>query len=116
MTPEFGSPTHREADDDAHTSTVVHVSGEIDLHHAGELENLITTALSDAQPSTKIVVDLSNSSFCDSAGLNALIRAREAALRTGHTLSLAAPSHQMLRLLELTGTAALFPLQPAVDS
>lgn len=113
MTTEFDVRSSRRPDGDAREPVVVHVSGEIDIQHAGELEGLLTVAFSSAEPSTAIIVDLSNSSFCDSSGLNALIRAREAGVRTGHALILAAPSHQMLRLLDLTGTAALFPVQPA---
>ncbi|MFE5560629.1 STAS domain-containing protein [Streptomyces sp. NPDC056544] len=114
MTTEFDERASRQADGDAQEPVVVPVSGEIDIQHAGELEGLLTAALSGAEPSAAIIVDLSNSSFCDSSGLNALIRAREAGLRTGHTLILAAPSHQMLRLLDLTGATALFPVQPTV--
>ncbi|MFD7027351.1 STAS domain-containing protein [Streptomyces sp. NPDC059917] len=114
MATEFDARTTGHAGGDARAPIVVRVAGEIDIQHAGELESLITAALADAGPATEIVVDLSNSSFCDSSGLNALLRAREAASRSGRVLSLAAPSHQMLRLLDLTGTAPLFPLRPAV--
>ncbi|MFJ5833553.1 STAS domain-containing protein [Streptomyces sp. NPDC093089] len=113
MTSEFDARTSRVADSDAQ-APVVRVSGEIDIQHAGELEDLLAAALADAKSSSAIIVDLSNSSFCDSSGLNVLIRAREAALRSSCTLRLAAPSHQMLRLLDLTGTTGLFPVQPAV--
>ncbi|WP_159402132.1 STAS domain-containing protein [Streptomyces katrae] len=113
MTAEFDVRADRGADGGLRTPVVVHVSGEIDIRHAGELESRLTAALSQAEPAAAVIVDLSNSSFCDSSGLTALLRAREAALRAGHTLSLAAPSHQMLRLLDLTGTAELFPLEPA---
>ncbi|MFE5538523.1 STAS domain-containing protein [Streptomyces sp. NPDC056519] len=90
--------------------SVVHVVDELDLDHAGALDAALRAVLADAGGPTEIVIDLRNCSFCDSSGLNALIRAREAALRAGHTLSLAAPSHQMLRLLCLTDSAALFPV------
>ncbi|MFF6772265.1 STAS domain-containing protein [Streptomyces sp. NPDC012637] len=114
MTAEFGAHAGRRTDDAGQDPVVVHVSGELDIQHADKLEGLLAAALASAEPSTAIIVDLSNSSFCDSSGLNVLIRAREAGLRTGHTLSLAAPNHQMLRLLDLTGTAPLFPVGPAV--
>ncbi|MER6443883.1 STAS domain-containing protein [Streptomyces venezuelae] len=114
MATEFDVHTSLPADDTALVPVVVHITGEIDIHHAGELENLIMAALADPKSSTEIIVDLSNSSFCDSSGLNALLRAREAARRSGRSLSLAAPSHQMLRLLDLTGTAVLFPVRSAV--
>ncbi|MFI8106144.1 STAS domain-containing protein [Streptomyces sp. NPDC086023] len=94
---------------------VIRVTGELDINHAGDLRDALHTLVAGAEPPADIVVDLSNSSFCDSSGLNALLDGRLAALERGHTVSLAAPSHQMLRLLDLTGTTDLFPVGPAVD-
>ncbi|MFD0271888.1 STAS domain-containing protein [Streptomyces sp. NPDC127106] len=116
MPAEYDARTNRPIGGDARKPTVVHVTGEIDMEHAGELRDVLMTALDGAKASSEIIVDLSNSSFCDSSGLNALLRVREAALRTGHTLSLAAPSHQMLRLLDLTGSADLFPVRPGITT
>ncbi|MFB6615171.1 STAS domain-containing protein [Streptomyces sp. NPDC085524] len=93
---------------------VLRVSGDMDLDHAEELRSSLMTALSEAPEGSDIVVDLRHSSFCDSAGLNALLAARLQAQVAGHRIRLAAPSHQMIRLLELTGSADLFPLGPAV--
>ncbi|MFB7863032.1 STAS domain-containing protein [Streptomyces sp. NPDC056069] len=62
----------------------------------------------------EIILDLQNSSFCDSTGLNELINGRQRALESGHPVSLAAPSHQMVRLLEITQAIGLFGLRPAV--
>ncbi|MFF5808687.1 STAS domain-containing protein [Streptomyces sp. NBC_01565] len=58
----------------------------------------------------EIVADLSQMSFCDSAGLNALIRAHHTAAEYGKHMSLRAPRPQFLRLLELTGADILFPI------
>ncbi|WP_052757672.1 STAS domain-containing protein [Streptomyces yangpuensis] len=93
---------------------VVPVSGDMDLDHAGELRETLAAALSQAPEGADIIVDLRNSSFCDSAGLNTLLDARRRAVRTGHVLHLAAPSHQLLRLLELTGSSSSFPLDASV--
>ncbi|WP_051794779.1 STAS domain-containing protein [Streptomyces sp. NRRL S-87] len=93
---------------------VVRVSGEMDFDHAEQLGAMLAEAVDEAPDGSDIVVDLRNSSFCDSAGLNRLLGSRQRAQQAGHRLVLAAPSHQMVRMLELTETAALFPLIPAV--
>ncbi|MFD8637564.1 STAS domain-containing protein [Streptomyces sp. NPDC059533] len=93
---------------------VLRVSGDMDLDHADQLRASLDTALSEAPEGSDVIVDLQNSSFCDSTGLNALLAAREEARILGHRLLLAAPSHQMIRLLELTGSDGLFTLLPAV--
>ncbi|MFI8521111.1 STAS domain-containing protein [Streptomyces sp. NPDC085481] len=93
---------------------VVRVRGDMDLDHAEELRASLMAAVAEAPRGADIVVDLRHSSFCDSSGLNALLAARQEATESGHRLRLAAPSHQMVRLLELTGSMGLFVLGPAV--
>ncbi|MFJ4862842.1 MULTISPECIES: STAS domain-containing protein [unclassified Streptomyces] len=91
---------------------VIHVRGVMDLDHLAELSAALLSGIQVAHEEGRadLVVDLTHSSFCDSSGLGALLRARRAAAEQGITVRLAAPSHQMLRLLELTGTQGLFPL------
>ncbi|WP_308296850.1 STAS domain-containing protein [Streptomyces sp. ISL-44] len=57
-----------------------------------------------------MVVDVAELSFCDSSGLNVLITARHTTQKHGRHISLRGPRPQLLRLLELTGTDALFPI------
>ncbi|MEV6734283.1 MULTISPECIES: STAS domain-containing protein [unclassified Streptomyces] len=94
--PETGSA------DPAPEACLVAVRGDMDLDHADELRTALFQAVSRAPRGAVIDVDLRNSSFCDSAGLGALLVARCQAEDSGHVLRLAAPSHQMLRLLALT--------------
>ncbi|MGW6418972.1 STAS domain-containing protein [Streptomyces sp. NPDC055055] len=92
---------------------VVRVNGEMDYGSASELLRASLLAALDETPSgSNLVVDLRNSSFCDSAGLNVLLAVRLRALRRGVHLVLAAPSHQMVRLLEFTGSDDLFSYVP----
>ncbi|MFE5698139.1 STAS domain-containing protein [Streptomyces erythrochromogenes] len=49
-------------------------------------------------------------SFCDSSGLAALVQARQNALAQGKRISLHGPQPHILRLLEVTGAHALFPI------
>ncbi|MFG2972319.1 STAS domain-containing protein [Streptomyces sp. NPDC048331] len=51
-----------------------------------------------------VVVDCSGLAFCDCSGFDELLRARRAAEAAGVAFRLAAPSPQVARLLELTGT------------
>ncbi|MFD8205915.1 STAS domain-containing protein [Streptomyces sp. NPDC059695] len=89
------------------------MSGEMDYGRASELLRESLLAALDGTPSgSNLVVDLRNSSFCDSTGLNVLLAVRLRALTRGVHLVLAAPSHQMLRLLEFTHSDDLFTYVP----
>ncbi|MFF0474832.1 STAS domain-containing protein [Streptomyces sp. NPDC004284] len=92
----------------------VRVSGDMDYKHAQQLHAMLMAAVTRAPAHCDVVVDLRNSSFCDSAGLSALLAARQQAREQGTRLVLAAPSHQMIRVLELTGSLELFTLCPTV--
>ncbi|MER7537577.1 STAS domain-containing protein [Streptomyces sp. NPDC097704] len=92
------------------TTTVVRPYGEMDMTRADEFRQVLLAALSTGGPGHHVVVDLRYLSFCDSSGLNALLAARATAAETGRHLSLAAPTSQFLRLLEITGIPDLFPI------
>ncbi|MFJ6481014.1 MULTISPECIES: STAS domain-containing protein [unclassified Streptomyces] len=90
-------------------AVAIRPSGEIDIETAPALRFALAEALTHASPAKPVTVDCSRVSFCDSAALNALLAARRAAQETGTVVRLAAPNHQLLRLLEMTGTLPLFP-------
>lgn len=92
---------------------MVRLSGEMDISRVDEVRALLLEAMTRTGGRADIVVDLSGLTFCDSAGLNLLLRARLQVMESGRTLRLAAPSAQMLRLLEITGSLALFPVDTA---
>ncbi|MFE5296244.1 STAS domain-containing protein [Streptomyces sp. NPDC056632] len=105
---------HSKADRPAPDPFVVWVRGDMDMDHSAGLRALLRTAVARAPRGAEIILDLQNSSFCDSTGLNELLNGRQRALESGHPVSLAAPSHQMVRLLEITQAIGLFGLRPAV--
>ena len=89
----------RNADD----TTVISVSGELDLASSPALEEeLERVAQSDAQ---LVVVDLRSLEFMDSTGLSVLVRAHQRAEENGRRLGLVNGSQQVQRLLTLTGVA-----------
>ncbi|QKW17864.1 STAS domain-containing protein [Kitasatospora sp. NA04385] len=87
-------------------------TGELDVHTAPHLDRQLGWALAIRPAPAILLVDLQEVSFMDSTGLNSLLTARREADRHGVLLALAHPGPQVTRLLELTGTAALFPLSP----
>ncbi|WP_371614333.1 STAS domain-containing protein [Streptomyces sp. NBC_00454] len=94
-------------------AVVVRLSGEMDIGRVCQVRSLLLEAVTREGGPPEIVVDLSGLTFCDSAGLNVLLRARLQAVESGRTLRLAAPNAQMLRLLEITGSLGLFPIDPS---
>ncbi|MFF3089872.1 STAS domain-containing protein [Streptomyces nojiriensis] len=92
---------------------IVHVRGEMDIDHADRLRETLHAEVTHPQGSAEIVVDVTDLTFCDSAGLNALLQARLTAQDLGRHIQLHNPSRQMSRLLELTGADQFFPTTPA---
>ncbi|WP_411103040.1 STAS domain-containing protein [Streptomyces sp. cmx-4-9] len=95
--------------------SVIRVAGDLDQDAAStrRLDASLGQAVSRAEEPTEIVVDVSGLTFCDSTGLNVLLRGRVAAASQGHTIRLVAPNPQLVRLLQRTGSISLFTLSPA---
>ncbi|MEV6200151.1 STAS domain-containing protein [Streptomyces sp. NPDC051771] len=98
--------------------TAVCLSGEIDLDNAAELETVLTAALSLGGHGTPLTLDLSEVSFCDSTGLNALLHVRLLAVARQRRLTVVAASAQVARLLAHTRTGDLleYPAAQATPS
>ncbi|MGW4648498.1 STAS domain-containing protein [Kitasatospora sp. NPDC004289] len=101
-------------DSTADGATVVHLAGEIDLDEGAALEDVLTRAL-EARPS-RLVVDMSGVGYCDSAGLNALLKTRTAAATAGVDLVVAGVGERITRLLWATGTTDVFTITETVEA
>jgi anti-anti-sigma factor len=88
--------------------TVLTVGGEVDIVTVESFEN----ALRDAQRSPRVVVDLSEVTFMDSAGINALVGAYH---RVGPDceLRLVGLRPNVRRVFEITGLLELFKVGPS---
>jgi anti-anti-sigma factor len=82
---------------------VAHIglTGELDLHSSGELSTAVEEVLAGGP--TGIDVDASGLSFADSAGLRALLLARNEATERGIGFRVSRVSEPLGRLLEMTG-------------
>jgi anti-anti-sigma factor len=87
---------------------VVTTPEEIDISNAGLLREALGFATASGQP--VIVVDMSGTEFCDSTGLNVLVRALGQAGDVGSELRLVIGGIGVRRVLTVTGVAGMFHL------
>ena len=80
----------------------VAVAGEVDLSSAPGVESAIEEAV-DAAGTTGVVVDLSQVTFLDSSGINALLHGRRRCDDHGVGYQVVGAQGQVLEVLELTG-------------
>ncbi|MER5866220.1 STAS domain-containing protein [Kitasatospora sp. NPDC002040] len=88
---------------------VIEAVGQLDFDTAPQVRAAVSTTLAAVPTPPSVDLDLGRLTFCDSAGLTALIHARNEAARAGSRLRLFAASENITALLELTGAQALFP-------
>ncbi|HTT52318.1 MAG TPA: STAS domain-containing protein [Streptosporangiaceae bacterium] len=89
---------------------VIAAPGEIDAGNAGSLRAVL--AETAARGHATIVVDLTATQFCDSAGLHVLIRAHRMAVAEGGELRLVIGSGAVLRTFAITGVDRVMPRFP----
>jgi anti-sigma B factor antagonist len=90
----------------------VAMPGEIDLANAGQVRAELAAAL--ARGAAVVIADMSMTSFCDCAGVSALLAAARSAESAGCQLRVVARADAVLRIFGLTGLDTALPLrQPA---
>ncbi|WP_051852554.1 STAS domain-containing protein [Streptomyces aureocirculatus] len=90
------------------TRSVWRLKGELDLEGVPLLTETAGSGLETG--GRTVVLDCQDITFCDSSGLNALLRLREQASLSGARLVLARPSENVLHLLRLTHTDSVFDI------
>ena len=91
---------------------VITMPGEIDVTNADQAEQALLAALGEAP--AVLVIDMSETTFCDSAGVQAIIAAHRHASATGKQLRLVAPTVE--RILTLVGIGQVIPIFPTLDA
>lgn len=91
---------------------MVTATGEIDLTNAESLRNELLSALNAG--ALGLVVDMTATTFIDSAGVTALVRASRRAAAAEATVRLAVTAPAVLRVLNLVGIDQLIQVHPSV--
>jgi anti-anti-sigma factor len=95
-------------------TAVVTAAGEIDLTNAEWLRDALLSALSAG--ASCLVVDLTATTFIDSAGVTALVRASRRASASDAVLRLSVAAPAVLRVLNLVGIDQLISVYPSVTT
>jgi anti-sigma B factor antagonist len=106
MPPEF-SLTQESIDDERH---VVAVGGEIDLFTAPELKAALSEAVEAGR--SRIVVDLTETTFLDSTALGVLIGAVKRLRSRDGALTIANTDPNIAKTFEITGLDQIFTIRP----
>ena len=101
----------RKVDDDTH---IVSVSGEIDLFTAPEFKQRMSAPIDAGR--SKLVVDLSSTTFIDSSSLGVLIGAHRRLKGRGGRLVVACDSAPIVKTFRITGLDGVFTLVDSVEA
>jgi anti-sigma B factor antagonist len=91
---------------------VVRMPAEVDVTIADDMREALLSVLNLG--AAAVVIDMTRTSFCDSAGVSALIRAHRRAAASDARLRVATRSSALLRLFDLVGVTALIDVYPDV--
>lgn len=106
-TPRPGGPPFRVERDPAADAVRVRITGELDLVSEPAVVGTIEQVLVD-DAAAVIVLDLSDVTFLDSAGLRALIACRNRATGQGRRMKLTVVPGPVTRLLDVAGVRGWF--------
>lgn len=96
---------------DSGKTRVVRLSGELDAYSSDRLRTIADTWLSGVK---KVVVNLDDLLYIDSAGLSALVWMWMEARERGAELVLSCNNQRIHRVLEITGLLKIFNLEPNI--
>ena len=91
---------------------VVTLPAEIDVTNADMVREELLSVLN--QGATLLIADLSKTSFCDSAGVSALVRVFRRAATSESAMRMVASTPAVQRVLSITGVDRLVDIYPSV--
>jgi anti-sigma B factor antagonist len=100
----------RQVDGDTH---VVAVTGEIDLFTAPEFKQRVSAPIDAGR--TRLVVDLTATTFIDSSSLGVLIGAHRRLRRLNGTLAIVCASDPIIKTFRITGLDGVFTIVSSLD-
>jgi anti-sigma B factor antagonist len=93
-------------------AAVVSLPDEIDISNADGVREILLSTIN--RGAALLVVDMSTTTFCDSAGVNALVRAFKRATASGAGMRLVVATTAVQRILAITGVDHLIDIFPSV--
>jgi anti-sigma B factor antagonist len=93
--------------------TVVTLPAEIDMATAHAIGEQVAAALAPGVQA--VIADMTATTFCDSAGINMLIRAKKRATAHGAELRLLLSCPNVLRVLKIQGVDAVLPVYHSLE-
>src|ERR671927_1322506 len=100
----------RKVDEDTH---VVSVSGEIDLFTAPEFKQRVSAPIDAGR--TRLVVDLTETTFIDSSSLGVLIGAHRRLRRLDGSLVIVCSNDAIVKTFRITGLDSVFTIVETLD-
>ena len=92
---------------------VLKLVGEVDVANGDRVESQLCAVF--ASRPAGVVIDLSETEFCGSRGVRALLRVRERARTARAVVSLAAPGETLHKILRVAGLDAYLPVHVSVE-
>jgi anti-sigma B factor antagonist len=94
-------------------TTVIAVTGEVDLFTAPEFKQKVSTAIDAGR--SHVIVDLGATTFIDSSSLGVLIGAHRRLKLRGGALTVVCDNEAIVKTFRITGLDGVFSLVPSVD-
>jgi anti-sigma B factor antagonist len=95
-------------------AAVITLPEEIDISNSEQVRDELLL-LVNRGPAV-LIVDMAETTFCDSAGVNALVRAHKRATANGAEIRLVVSSLGVQRVLSITGVDRLIPVYPSMTA
>jgi len=92
----------------------IKLAAEIDVTNSDQVYADLTAACVPGVHA--VIADMSETTFCDSSGVRALVRAHKVAADLGIELSFAVTGEAVLRILELSGLIGILRIYPSVSA
>ncbi|MFN3691806.1 MAG: STAS domain-containing protein [Fervidobacterium sp.] len=93
---------------------VVSIHGEIDAYHSGEVKKFLKDTITETNLK-KIVLDMSEVNYIDSAGLGSLVALYKDARMAEKELILASLKQTVMRIFEMTRLDRVFKIVQTVE-
>jgi anti-sigma B factor antagonist len=95
-------------------AAVVSLPAEVDIALADRVRDDLLSVLNRSPAA--LIVDMGKTTFCDSAGMHALVRAHKRASASQADMRLVVTAPGVQRVLAITGVDRLIPVSPSVSA